>query len=91
MSLKISKSNWFEKSFLIVDKKGIKAYASAISASTRRIRFDQVDCVLMSPEHKLSLQMGQDIFTIQTDAGSEKHKAVIDALLAGVQQTPVAV
>jgi hypothetical protein len=88
MSLKISKGSLFEKSFLVVDKKGIKVYSSAISASTRRIRFDQIECVLMSADNRLSVQVGQDIFTIQTDAGSEKHQAVIDALLAGIQQTP---
>jgi hypothetical protein len=86
MSLKISKGSLFEKSFLIVDKKGVKVYASAIATGTKRYRFDQIDCVLLAPDNKLSLQVGQDIFTIQTDPHSAKEQAVIQALLSALQQ-----
>lgn len=90
MSLKISKGSLFEKSFLIVDKKGIKAYSSAITMGTTRYRFDQIDCVLLSPDHKLSIQVGQNIFTIQTKPDSPKEQAVIQALLTNLQQPPPA-
>ena len=81
MSLKINASSWFTKHYLLVDSGGVKFYEGTGFSGTRRFPFSQIECVLMSPDHKLSFQVGNEVFIIATKPGSAKHQAVINALL----------
>ena len=87
MSLKISANSLFTKHFLIVDSGGVKFYDGTGFASAKRLQFGQIACVLMSPDHKLSFQVGNEVFSIPTKPGNPKHQATIDALLQEVRRT----
>ena len=90
MSLKIAANSFFTKHFLIVDSGGVKFYDGTGFSGARRFPFSRIECVLMSPDHKLSFQVGNEVFSIPTKPGNGKHQAVIDALLQEVQRTVAA-
>jgi len=84
MSLKISNNSLFTKHYLIVNRDRIKFYDGTGLFGARRFRFEEIQNVLMSADHKLSFQVKQEVFRIQTKPGNAKHLAVIDAILSGV-------
>jgi hypothetical protein len=57
------------------------------SYQARRIGFSEIDCVLLSPSHRLSLQVGKDVLEIPTKADDAGHTAAIDALIDGLQRS----
>ena len=83
MALKIDASNLFTRRFLMLRKNGVKFYGASFWGS-RRFRFDQIECVLMSADHQLSFQVAHEVFTIQTRPDKPKHQAAIAALLEGL-------
>lgn len=87
MSLKINASSLFTKHFLMVDSGGVKFYENSAFGGSRRFAFNQIDSVLLSPDNKLSFQVGKEVFTIPTKQGNAKHQAVINALLQEVRRT----
>lgn len=86
MHLKISQSSFLTKSFLIVTDKGVK-YCESSMFGSRRARFHQIEYVLLSPENKLSLQVGNEVFSIPVKPGNPRHQAAMDALLQNVRQS----
>ena len=46
---------------------------------------DQIDAILMSPDHVLSFQVGNEVFSLPTRPGKKAHQAAIDELLRQVQ------
>jgi hypothetical protein len=90
MSLKITSSSLITKHYLIVDSGGVKFYESAAWGGAKRFQFNQIECVLMAPDHKLSFQVGNEVFSIPTKPDNAKHKAAIDALLQEVRRTKAA-
>ena len=87
MSLKITANSLFTKHFLMVDSGGVKFYDGTGFSGARRFRFNQIECVLMSPDHKLSFQVGREVFSVPTKPGDPKHQSVIDFLLHEVRRT----
>ena len=87
MSLKITANSLFTKHFLMVDSGGVKFYDGTGFSGARRFRFSQIECVLMSPDHKLSFQVGREVFSVPTKPGDPKHQSVIDFLLHEVRRT----
>jgi len=87
MSLKITDNSLFTKHFLIVDSGGVKFYENAAFGGAKRFQFSQIKCVLMSPDHKLSFQVDNEVFSIPTKPGNTKHQATINALLQEVRRT----
>jgi hypothetical protein len=86
MSLKITNNSLLTKHMLIVDSGGVKFYENS-AFGTKRFRFGQIECVLMSQDHKLSFQVGCEVFSIPTNPSDPKHKNVIDVLLHEVRRT----
>lgn len=86
MTLKISASSLFKNHYLTLDSGGVKFYESAGIGGARRFRFDQILCILMSPDNTLSFQVGQEVFSIKTNPSNPKHQAVINTLLQEVQR-----
>ncbi len=80
MSLKIDASTLLVRQTLTVDSSGVLFYSGSFG-SAKRFRFRQIECVLMSPDNKLSFQVGTEVFTIQVKADNEKHKHVVDVLV----------
>ncbi len=85
MTLKISARSLFDARTLVVKRDHVRFTEGAIALRARRFRFEEIVCVLLSPAEELSFQVGQEVFSIRTKPGNEKHQAVIAALTAGVQ------
>jgi hypothetical protein len=86
MSMKITNRSFLSSHFLSVDSGGVK-FSGETSLGAKRFRFHQIDCVLMSPDHKLSFQVGREVFTIPTKPDDPKHQQVIACLLQEVRRT----
>lgn len=86
MALKINASNWVTSQYLVLESDGVKYRETSFAGGVRRFRFDEILCILMSPDNKLSFQVGEEVFTIQINPKSKKHQAVIAALLEGVRR-----
>jgi hypothetical protein len=87
MKLKITNSSLFTKNFLTVDSHGVKFYDGTGFSGAKRFRFHQIECVLLSPDHKLSFQVGQEVFSIPVKPDNAKHRAVMEALVQQVQNS----
>ena len=87
MSLKITCSSLLEKQLLEVHGEGLDFRESSFVGGRKRFRFDEIECILMSPDHRLSFQARSKVFSIQTKAKSAKHRRVIDALLQEVRRS----
>ncbi len=86
MSLKINASSLFKKHYLLVDSGGVKFFDGSVFGA-KRFPFSKIACVLMSPDHKLSFQVSNEVFSIQTNPNKAKHQQVVTALLQEVQRT----
>jgi hypothetical protein len=87
MSLKISASSLFTKHYLMVDSNGVKFYETSAFGGPKRFPFSRIECVLMSPDNKLSFQVGNEVFAIPTKPSDAKHQAAINALLQEVRRS----
>jgi hypothetical protein len=86
MSLKISNDSLLARHYLIVDSSGVQ-FTDNSALGTKRLEFEKIECVLMSPDHKLSFQYGNEVFSIPVKSDNPSHQAVIDALLQEVRRT----
>lgn len=85
MALKIVHRSLFRRDFLIVKRDCFKIYEYGMFFGARRFLFSDIRCVLMSPEHKLSVQVGNEVFSIRTRPDKKKHQDTIAALVAGAE------
>jgi hypothetical protein len=81
MKAKLSASSLIKNHYLIVRDKGVKF----CDLSVRRFKFEEILCVLMSADNKLSFQVGLEVFSIPTKPNNPKHQKAIAALLEAVQ------
>lgn len=86
MALKINAGSLLENRYLVVESDGVKFCETAFTGGKRHFRFHEIGCILMSPEHKLSFQVGKEVFSIQTKPNDMKHQEVIAAFVRQVQQ-----
>ena len=86
-SLKIQASSLFKKHFLKLDSGGVKFYESAALGGTKRFRFSEIACALMAPDHTLSFQVGQEVFSIPTNPKNTQHQALIAVLVQELRRT----
>lgn len=80
MTHKIDASNLLSRRFLKVRAKDVVFYGASFWGS-RRFRFAEIEYIVMSDRNELSLQVGQEVFTIMTRPDKPKHQAAIAALL----------
>ncbi len=86
MALKISASDFLTRRSLSLDAEGIVFRASAFPVDKkRRIRFGDIDCILLSRTGVLSVQMGREVFSIPTKHGDGRHQELINALVREVR------
>jgi hypothetical protein len=86
MSKKISHNKLFAKHYLSVEADCVEFYENA-ALGTRRFAFKRIEYVVLSPDNKLSFQVGEEVFSIQTVPGDAGHQAAINALLLAVFRT----
>ena len=86
MALKINAGSLLENRYLVVESDGVKFCETAFTGGKRHFRFHEIGCILLSPEHKLSFQVGKEVFSIPTKPNDAKHQEVIAAFVRQVQQ-----
>ena len=87
MRWKIRANTFFTHRYLEVHDKGVTFVETAIVGGRRKFRFDQIDCVYMSPDNQLSLQIGTQIVSVPVNPNKRRHQQAVSALLAGLGQT----
>ena len=80
-------SSLVEKIYLKVEDRWIEWYASSFLGTKRRFGYDQIDCILMGLDHKLSFQVGSEVFTIRTNPKKQSHQDAIKTLVEKVKAT----
>jgi hypothetical protein len=85
MALKITASSLIVSHYLDVNSDGVQFSETAIGGS-RRFKFQDIRCILMSADCKLSFQVGREVFSIPTDPGNTKHQTVISTLVREVRR-----
>jgi hypothetical protein len=86
MSFKIANNSLFEKHFLTVDSEGVRLYNGGLFGA-KRYRFNEIESVLLSGNHTLSIQVGKEVFSIPTKPENPKHQNAIAFLLQEVQRS----
>jgi hypothetical protein len=81
MSLNITHNSLLKKHYLLVDSTGVEFYASSPGGEPRQFTFSQMEQVLMSPEHVLSFQAGDEVFSIPTNPDNAEDQAAIEMLV----------
>jgi hypothetical protein len=85
MSLEINASDLLTKRYLAIGSEGVKFCETSLGGGVRRFRYSEIHCILLSADHKLSFQVGKEIFTIPTNPDKEKHQTVIASLVQAVK------
>lgn len=84
MRLKITEGGFVTKRWLKLDSSGIIFCEHAVFTKRYRAAFGDVICILMSPDHRLSIQLPDNIFTIATKPHKQQHQETIKALVREV-------
>lgn len=84
MALKIDASSLLARQSLEVESDGIRYVAPSLAGSSRRFRYHEIECILLSEKNVLSFQVGTEVFSIQTR--SDKHLQIISTLVHEVRR-----
>ena len=87
MSLKISANTLIENRYLTVESDGVKFVETALTGGKHHFRFSEIDCVLLSDDHLLSIQVAGKVYSVQTKPDDAKHQTVIATLVQAVKST----
>jgi hypothetical protein len=87
MALKISNNSLFKRHVLSVDSGGVRFCESLFLSGTARFSFRSIECVLLSADHILSFQVGNDLYRIPTNPANPRHQEVIATLLQEVRRS----
>jgi hypothetical protein len=85
MAFKISADPTAENHYLAVESDGVKYVQAAPGAATHHFRFSDIECVLLSEDHLLSIQAAGRVYSIPTHPDNDKHQTAISALVQAVQ------
>lgn len=85
MATKISHSDLFKRSFLIVKRDRVKFYESGMFFGARSFRFREISSVLLGADDRLTFQVGLETFSLPVNPGKPKHQAAIAELVAGLE------
>ena len=86
MALLICVDTFFTRHRLSVDVAGV-THLRGLVGGRRRFSFHEIDCVLMSSRRVLSFQVGDEVFSIPTDATDAEHQETIRTLVSSVRLT----
>ena len=88
MALKIKANSLFEARSLTLDSAGVAFQETGIGGS-RRFTFGEIKCILMSPDHVLSFQVGNEVFSVPTKPNNKKHQETIAAMMQYVRESTI--
>ena len=87
MALKIDSSSLFSRNYLLLKKDGFKFYENSMLWGARTFRFADVSCALMSADHQLSFQVGNEVFCIAVKPEKPKHAQTLSAFLTSLENS----
>jgi hypothetical protein len=90
MALKIRANSFFVTRYLKLKDWGVIFMETAAIGGRRKFTWGQIDFILMSPENVLSLQVGNEVFSIPTKPTKPVHQKVIaqlQTMVAASQQS----
>ncbi len=87
MALKIKASSLLTARYLLVKKDHVRYCETAIGSRIKKFKFNEIQCVLMSADNVLSLQVGRDVYKLPVKPGNRTHQETIDALVQGIRQS----
>lgn len=87
MKYRIAASSFLESHRLEVKPDEVVYRQTALAGGVRRIKFHQIELILLSPDNLLSLQMGNEVFSIPFKPQDAKHQSALAELLRLVNQT----
>jgi hypothetical protein len=87
MALRISNNSLFKRHVLSVDSSGVLFCESLFLSGAARHSFRSIECVLLSADHVLSFQVGNNVYRIPTNPANPRHQEVIDTLLQEVRRS----
>ncbi len=87
MALAILANDLLTKRYLEVNSDGVIYYEGAVTGSKRSFRFGQIESILMSPENRLSFQVGEEVFSIPVQPGIQNHDLVVATLVQEVKRS----
>lgn len=85
MSYTIKANTFSTKRYLEVHSGGVVFCETSALGGRRTFTYQQIDCVLLSPASMLSIQVGEEIFSLPINQGKLEHRQAVEALLAGLQ------
>jgi hypothetical protein len=85
MALVIRANTLFTKRGLKVDSGGVTHLETSFLGGRRRFDFREIECILMSSQGLLSLQVGNEVFSVPTKPDNRYHQETIQALVSGVR------
>jgi hypothetical protein len=95
MAAKITERGFFETCWLKLNSRGVVYNKSALIGGAKRIAFREIDYVLMSDDHVLTIGRGTDLFSIKTKPGNARHAEAMGELVrqleaanAALRRTP---
>ena len=87
MRLRIHANSFLTRRYLEVNSAGIACCETALMGARKTAPFSAVLCILMSPTHELSVQVGQEVFSVPTNPGNSQHQQTIAALVREVERS----
>jgi hypothetical protein len=84
MAMIIRASSFFTKRYLKLKDWGVDCMETAAVGGRKKYQFHEIDLILMSASNVLSLQVRNEIFSIQTKPHKAAHQEVIRQLIAAV-------
>jgi hypothetical protein len=86
MALKIKANTFATQRWLEVQPAGIVFCETSAFGGKKQYLFHQIDCVLLSPQNVLSIQVGMEVMSLPVKYDKPAHRQVIDALMSGLQR-----
>lgn len=86
-SWRIKANTFFMQRYMDVDDFGVTFCETAITGGKRRFRFEEIECVCISPEDLLSFQVGTEVFSLPIKQNKRKHQEAVSALISGLTRT----
>jgi hypothetical protein len=87
MALQIVQKSLMEYKALKVSAGGVTLVQTAGFGGGRAHGFEEIVCILKTPDARLCVQVGEKVFTVQTKPGTPAHDEAIAALLDGVRNS----
>jgi len=86
MAFKIKANSFATNRYLEVHSGGVIWCETAFAGGRRTFTYNQIDCVLLSPASVLSVQVGNEVFSLPINQGKQAHRQAVEALIQGLQQ-----